>query len=56
MTDQVASNNTRWHNAVFYKCCYHEAEFRITTKGEKCMKGIKERMKDDKIKGCEINN
>jgi hypothetical protein len=23
MTDRVISNDTRWQNVIFYKCCYH---------------------------------
>jgi hypothetical protein len=29
MTDQVPSNDARWQNVVFYKCCYHQADFSV---------------------------
>lgn len=39
MSDHIFSNDAKWQNFLFYKCCYLQADFRITSKGDKKGRG-----------------
>jgi hypothetical protein len=45
MTGSVRGNDSTWQNILFFKCCYNWAAFTSNYKGEKGMKGVKERKK-----------
>jgi hypothetical protein len=34
MTDKVLRNDARGQNVLFCKCCYHQAAFKMTFKGD----------------------
>jgi hypothetical protein len=44
ITDKVLSDDARWQNVLFYKCCCHWAAIRSTSKGAKSTIGVKENL------------